>query len=113
MMEQKLRKSSTDIIELAKRNDPSFIKKFQELYPEVVSSFLQQHPDISRSEHILCAMLFLHLSTKEIAAFTFVGHRTVQTKKYRLKKKLGLPETADLVAYITSFNGGMGSSNLK
>lgn len=103
MMEVKLKKSTSDIIELAKRNDPSFLKRFQELYPEVVDSFLQKHPDITKSEHILCAMIFLHLSTKEIASYTSVEHRTVQTKKYRLKKKLKLQETADLEEYIFSF----------
>ena len=33
-MEQKLNKSSTEIIELARKNDPSFLNRFQELYPE-------------------------------------------------------------------------------
>lgn len=103
MIEVKLKKSLSDIFELAKRNDPSFLKRFQELYPEVVESFLQKHPDITKSEHILCAMIFLHLSTKEIASYTSVEHRTVQTKKYRLKKKLNLQENTDLEEYIFSF----------
>lgn len=103
MIELKLKKSTSDIIELAKRNDPSFLKRFQELYPEAVSSFLQKHPDITKSEHILCAMIFLHLSSKEIASYTSVEHRTVQTKKYRLKKKLNLQENTDLEEYISSF----------
>ena len=95
-MEQKLNKSSTEIIELARKNDPSFLNRFQELYPEATRRMLQKHNNLSRSELILCAMIFLNFTTKEIAANTFVERRTVETKKYRLKKKLDLPDNVSL-----------------
>ena len=102
-MEQKLNKSSTEIIELARKNDPSFLNRFQELYPEATRRMLQKHNNLSRSELILCAMIFLNFTTKEIAANTFVERRTVETKKYRLKKKLDLPDNVSLDYYISTF----------
>ena len=102
-LELMLKQSSAEIFELAKQNDPAFLKKFQELFPDVVRAFVQKHPDLSKSERILSAMIFLHFTTKEIASYTFLEIRTIQTKKYRLKKKLGLPEESDLEQYILSF----------
>ena len=102
-MEQKLNNSSTEIIELARKNDPSFLNRFQELYPEATRRMLQKHNNLSRSELILCAMIFLNFTTKEIAANTFVERRTVETKKYRLKKKLDLPDNVSLDYYISTF----------
>lgn len=102
-MEQKLNKSSTEIIELARKNDPTFLNRFQELYPEATRRILQKHHNLSRSDLLLCAMIFMNFTTKEIASYTFVERRTVETKKYRLKKKLDLPDNVSLDYYISTF----------
>jgi len=103
IMEEKLDRISTDITDLARRNDPSFLIRFQELYPEATRRILHKHGDLSRSELLLCAMIFLNFTTKEIATYTFVERRTVETKKYRLKKKMGLPGNLSLDKYILTF----------
>lgn len=102
-MEQKLNNSSTEIIELARKNDPTFLNRFQELYPEATRRILQKHHNLSRSDLLLCAMIFMNFTTKEIASYTFVERRTVETKKYRLKKKLDLPDNVSLDYYISTF----------
>ena len=48
-------------------------------------------------------MIFLNFTTKEIATYTFEERRTVETKKYRLKKKMGLPGNLSLDKYILTF----------
>lgn len=102
-LKQKLNESFNEVIELAKSNDSTFLKRFSEVYPDYLQRLLQKHPDLSISEQRFCAMLFFDFSSKEIAAYTFVEHRSVQTKKNRLRKKLNIPVDMCLYQYVKSF----------
>jgi DNA-binding CsgD family transcriptional regulator len=42
----------------------------------------------------------LHLQTKEIAKILLIDPRSVQTARYRIKKKMNLDEDIDLRAYL-------------
>ena len=92
-----------ELRELAIGNDPFFLERFQELYPDFTRRLLHEHPTLLKSEFSFCAMIFLNFSSKEIATYTFIQHRSVQTKKSRLRKKMQLPSSADLYEYIQSF----------
>jgi DNA-binding NarL/FixJ family response regulator len=103
-LEQKLNESFSELIELAKTNDPAFLKRFQEIYPEPTKRLLKEHPNLTNTELNLAAMIFLNFPSKDIATYTFVEHRTVQTKKNRLRKKLNLPAGASIEHYLSSFS---------
>lgn len=92
-----------EIRNLAIRNDPVFLDRFRQTYPEFTRKLLQKHPKLLKSELMLCAFVFLDFSSKEIATYTFLQHRSVQTKKGRLRKKLQLSSSTDLYKYIRSF----------
>jgi len=100
LLEKKINESFLEVIELAKSSDPSFLKRFKEVYSEETDEILKEHPNLTNSEFILCALMFLNFSTKEIAAYSFVEHRSVQTKKNRLRKKLNLPAGSDIQNYL-------------
>jgi DNA-binding CsgD family transcriptional regulator len=89
--------------ELAIKNDPLFLKRFTEVYPDFTRRLLHKHPQLSKSELSLCAMIFLNFSSKEIAEYTFIQHRSVQTNRSRLRKKMRLSSHTDLYRYIKSF----------
>ncbi len=92
-----------EIRNLAMKNDPLFLDRFRHTYPEFTRKLLHKHPTLLKSELLLCAMVFLDFSSKEIAAYSYLQHRSVQTKKSRLRKKMQLPSTIDLYTYIRSF----------
>lgn len=92
-----------EIRNLAIKNDPVFLERFQEAYPDFTRRLLQKHPTLLKSEFSLCTMIFLNFSSKEIATYTFLQHRSVQTKKGRLRKKMQLSSSTDLYKYIRSF----------
>ena len=100
----KLNHAFDEVVELARNNDPTFLPRFMEVYPEFTNNLLKEHPNLLPSELRLCAMVFLNFSSKEIAQYTFVTHRAVQTSKNRLRKKLGIPGDTDLYRYIKSFS---------
>lgn len=100
ILEKKINESFNEVITLAKNNDPSFLKRFQEVYPEHTQHLLDKHPNLTNSELIVCAYLYLNFSTKDIANFLCVEHRSVQTKKSRLRKKLNLPASTNIEKYL-------------
>lgn len=89
-----------ELIELAKRNDPEFLSCFKDIYPGYTDKLLEINPGLENSELIFCAMLKLHFSSKEIAAYTLVQHRTIQQKKYRIRKKMNIPAETDIYVFF-------------
>ncbi len=63
----------------------------------------EQHPDLTPSDLRLCAYLRLNLSSKEIAPLLNISVRSVEVKRYRLRKKLQLSRDVSLSDYILGF----------
>ncbi len=77
---------------------------FKEAFNNVDRKFLKKlkktHPDLSPNDLKLCAYLRLNLSSKEIAPLFNISARSVEIKRYRLRKKLNLQHEENLVNYI-------------
>lgn len=79
-------------------------KFFQEAFNNADKDFLKKikskHPKLTPNDLKLCAYLRLNLSSKEIAPLLNISHRSVEVKRYRLRKKINLPHEASLTNYI-------------
>lgn len=79
-------------------------KMFQEAFNNADSDFLKKvkniHPNLTPNDLRLCAYLRLNLSSKEIAPLLNISPRSVEIKRYRLRKKMGLQHEKSLVEYI-------------
>jgi Response regulator containing a CheY-like receiver domain and an HTH DNA-binding domain len=84
------------LMELIGKNNSDFMILFDEIYPDFTKKLLSINPDLSRSEIEFCAFLKLNLSTKQISQMRFIEIRTVQNRKYRIRKRLDIPSNADL-----------------
>ena len=77
---------------------------FKEAFNNADRKFLKKlkkvHPNLSPNDIKLCAYLRLNLSSKEIAPLLNISARSVEIKRYRLRKKLGLEHNINLVDYI-------------
>jgi len=60
----------------------------------------QKFPDLTDGEKKLCAMLRLHLSSKEIASIQNISPKSVDMSRYRLRKKLNLAPDTELCDYL-------------
>jgi DNA-binding CsgD family transcriptional regulator len=69
--------------------DKDFLKKIKKLHPVLTSNDLR-----------LCAYLRLNLSSKEIAPLLNISPRSVEVKRYRLRKKMDLAHESSLTDYI-------------
>ncbi|MFS4471158.1 tetratricopeptide repeat protein [Chryseobacterium sp. T20] len=98
------RKLNENIILLAKDRKIDFFPKFQEVYPELCKELLKINSNLSKSDLSFCAMIWIGFSSKEIAQCTSMEHRSVQTKKYRIRKKLNLENETDLYYFFRSIS---------
>jgi DNA-binding CsgD family transcriptional regulator len=96
VLKKQLNVSFEEIIDLAKSNSPNFLPRFLEVYPDFHRRLMEIEPSLTSSELLLAAYLKLDFSTKEIADYNFVSVRTVQNRRYRLRKKLNLDAKIDL-----------------
>lgn len=71
--------------------DKNFLKKIKEL-----------HPDLTPNDLRLCAYLRLNLSSKEIAPLLNISVKSVEVKRYRLRKKMDLEHEKGLTEYLLS-----------
>ncbi|MCH7399357.1 hypothetical protein MM236_15250 [Belliella sp. DSM 107340] len=91
-----------ELVDLVKNNDPAFIARFKEVYNEWYSKINDMEPTLTTEELRFAAMLFMHFNTKDIARFTFVQAKTIQMKKYRLRKKLNIDSNVEISDWLNN-----------
>ncbi|ASK28753.1 hypothetical protein CEY12_00880 [Chryseobacterium sp. T16E-39] len=99
-LSQKLNLAFDEVIQLAKSDDPSFITRFQEVYPALFPKLISIEPQLQNSELKFCAFIYLNFSTKDIATFTFVQPQSIQIRKNRLRKRLQISSEEDLYIWM-------------
>jgi len=82
-------------------------KTFQNNFDVVYSDFLKRignkYPNLSMSDKKICAYLRMDLSSKAIAPLMGMSVHSVETTRYRLRKKLGLNKEDNLTAFLQKF----------
>lgn len=77
---------------------------FQEAFNNADKNFLKKvksiHPNLTPNDLRLCAYLRLNLTSKEIAPLLNISPRSVEVKRYRLRKKMNLSHEDGLTDYI-------------
>ncbi len=83
-------------------------EKFQENFNLVYNNFLnklvERYPLLKLNDLKLCAYLRMELSSKEMAALLNTSARSVETARYRLRKKLNLAQGENLTDFIKNFD---------
>ena len=79
-------------------------KMFKEAFKNADKEFFDKikakHPELTSNDLRLCAYLRLNLSSKEIAPLINISVKSVEIKRYRLRKKMKLPREVNLTDYI-------------
>lgn len=88
-------------------NGEEFWDIYQENFDLIHKNFFRnlrkQYPTLTPSDLRFCALLRLNLSTKDIAQFTNLTTRGVETARYRLRKKFAIPEGSSLIDFLIDF----------
>jgi len=96
--------SLKELTELAKSHDPSFMKKFEETENQFITSLLRIAPQLLPAELELCAYIRLNFDTKEIARTCKLSVRAVESRKYRVRKKLGIDGEMNMQSWMSNLN---------
>jgi DNA-binding NarL/FixJ family response regulator len=83
-----------------KKDWQKFDNQIQNLYPEFWQKLNEKYPELSRNERQLCLHVKNGKSSLEIAKILSVSVRTIETARYRLRKKLNIPPDIELVDFI-------------
>lgn len=91
-----------NLVQLALDSNPAFLTEFHSYFPD----FEKQLMDLAAprkfvaSEIEICALMKLNFDTKEMARITNSSVRSIESKKYRVRKKLELPKEEDLTMWM-------------
>jgi DNA-binding CsgD family transcriptional regulator len=88
------------VIQLAKKGDQRFLARFKEVYHDFYDTLTSRYPTLTTGDIKICALLKLNFTTKEISEIEIISIRTVENKKYRIRKKLELPSEVDLSKWM-------------
>lgn len=77
-----------------------FERNFDLIHEHFFRNLLSAFPQLTPSDMKFCALLRLNLSTKDIARFTNITVRGVETARYRLRRKFALEPSQSLVQFL-------------
>lgn len=74
---------------------------FEQVHPSFYDSLDEICPGITQRQKRLCALLYIGLSTKEIASITFREVRSVESARNRLRRKMGIPSEETIHEFLS------------
>lgn len=80
-----------------------FEANFNKVHEQFLKHLIDNFPDLSQGDLKLAAYLRMNLSTKEIAQLLNITHRSVELKRYRLRKKLNLEGDVNLSEFMIKY----------
>lgn len=79
-----------------------FELRFQNVHTDFYKKLEKMAPDLTPSELKVCAFLKLNMNSKEISALIHQSTKSVEVKRSRIRKKLGLTNTdVNLIKYLS------------
>jgi len=80
-----------------------FHKIFSELHQDFISRITEKYPSLTSNDIRMLSFIRVNLDNKEIANLMNISLRSMDTNRYRLRKKLKLEREVDLNQFIRDF----------
>ncbi|MCC5927935.1 MAG: hypothetical protein JJU28_01700 [Cyclobacteriaceae bacterium] len=77
-----------------------FESNFDQAHENFLKLLRKRYPDLTPKDLRFCAYLRMNISSKEIASLLNISVRGVEIRRYRLRRKLGLPHDKNLVEFM-------------
>ena len=81
-----------------------FQTNFDRIHEKFFTNLKERYPDLTPGDLRLCALLRLNMPTKDMARMQNLSVRGIEAARYRLRKKLNLPEGQSLVDFMIQFH---------
>ena len=82
--------------EVAYQDWQEFNARFISVNKSFYTTLNERYPALTYKDHKLCALIKLNFSSKEISLLLGISMESVNTARYRLRKKMGLNKDEDL-----------------
>ncbi|WP_228409711.1 helix-turn-helix transcriptional regulator [Chryseobacterium sp. T16E-39] len=89
-----------EILALAESGSSVFLEKFHAHFPDFIPNVLSINSSLIASELNICALMRLNFDTKKIALCTNSSVRAIESRKYRIRKKLDIPSDMNINYFI-------------
>lgn len=93
-------KKQIDTLLSADEDWQNFKIHFEQVHPDFFATLKGRFPALSKNELRLCAYIRLNMSAKEVAQVLSVQPDTVNTSRYRIRKKMQLPSGVSLDDFL-------------
>lgn len=80
-----------------------FQNNFDLIHENFFRNLRQRFPELTPTDLKFCALMRLNMSTKDIASFTHLTIRGVETARYRIRRKLNLDSKDSIVQFLIDF----------
>lgn len=81
-----------------------FNENFDTANETFLANLRKSFPELTPNDLRFCAFLKMNMTTKEIASFLNISPRSVEVKRYRLRKKLNMEHEENLVVFLMGMN---------
>jgi tetratricopeptide (TPR) repeat protein len=83
-------------------NWEEFKLRFTAVNEKFYNKITNEYPNLTQADQRICALIKLNFSSKEMARLLGISVESVHTTRYRLRKKIGLPRSANLEDFIAA-----------
>ena len=73
-------------------------------FPNFLKTLINIHPTLSPTDLQLCAYIKMNQTNQDIANINNLSTRSVESQRYRLRKKLNIDKQTDLFNYLTNLD---------
>lgn len=92
---------AVDFYKLAGQKDTTnYFHEFSLRFPRFIDCLKSKYPEINAADLKVCTLLKLDFSTKEIAVVTNSTVRAIQSRKFRIRKRLEIDSQTDINIYM-------------
>ena len=92
------------LVDLAKSDINVFYVEFQKNYPTFYHSLKKKHPELNISDINFCALIKMNFEIKQISVYTNSTIRSVESRRYRIIKKMQLKSQSELYIILSELS---------
>lgn len=87
---------------LSREDENRFRKAFAQLYPHFLRDLRTDFPDITANDEVICMLIYLKMPPSDISMCVGISRMSLNSARYRIRKKLNLDKEIDLDEFLCS-----------